>query len=305
MFKHANTFDYNVKGSRSENCILIDSKNWLINNSNAIIGINSRGGIANTYITEVLAANIPEDSKYTKLNLKAGDIVLLTAVSTRVYCHRTFTLPIDGDNTKYTDIPVSHIIGRFEKGTISLSSLSLFRSYVVLTPVEDVEKEGDLTVTSTVNRNVFKVEKVGPDVKSVKVGDVVLTRDNIVTDIMIYSKQYGVTTEDMIVGKFDGAYDIDKLIPLNKYIVMKDHKSDFAEGSGNILNPHYDVFTDVEQISEVYNEDRFEVIVSDEPSIKTGDILDIPREATSYATLKGTRYYVNSGLTFINARIGE
>ena len=65
-FKHTEYFDYDVQGARSNNCILIDAKNWLANMSNDIVGINSRGGIANNFITEVLATNI-SDEKYNTL----------------------------------------------------------------------------------------------------------------------------------------------------------------------------------------------------------------------------------------------
>lgn len=303
MFKHSEVFDYEVKGSRSENCILIDSNNWRANTTNAIIEFNSRGGIANTYITEVLATNIPEDSKYAHLGLAAGDNVLLTAVSTRVYGARTFSLPINYDTTKYTDIPVSCIIGKFEGNRLSLPSLSLFRSYIVLTLVKDVYKEDVLETTTKVNQNVFRVEKVGGDVKSVSKGDVVLVKDNVVTDIMLYSKQYYVTTEEMVVGKFRGDIKLDNLELLNNYVIMEDYKSDYAEGSSSIINPCYDVFSDVDQVSEVYNEDRFRVIKSSLKGVFAGDIIDIMREATNYTTLSGTRYFVINERTFINFKI--
>ena len=43
-FKHTEYFDYDVQGARSNNCILIDAKNWLANMSNDIVGINSSDG---------------------------------------------------------------------------------------------------------------------------------------------------------------------------------------------------------------------------------------------------------------------
>lgn len=309
MFKHANMFDYQVEGSRSENCILIDSNNWIVNTSNAIVGFNSRGGISNTYITEVLDTNISSEHDYAKYDITSGNIVLLTAVSTRMYCSRTFQIPLNGDTTKYTDIPIRHIIGRFEKGIISISSLTLFDNQVLLIPVDDttlVENNTTLLTTS-INKNVFRVVKTGDKVSEVGEGSLVWVRDNIATDIMIKGESYWVAREADIIAHFPehATTSFNNLEPLFDWIITEDYMSNYAEGSCSILNPSYDVHSDIDQVSEVYNEDRFKVLKSAVAFIKSGDVLDVPREATDYATFLGNRYYLLNGTKFINARIGE
>lgn len=300
MFIHKDVFDYKVKGSRSENCILIDTNNWYVNTSNAVIGVNSRGGISDTNITEVLAANIPEGSKY-KGYVKDGDIVLITTVASRMYCARTFGIPINFDGARYTDIPMAHVIGVFERRQITLPTLKLLGSYVMLTPYDNLPD--GLVISTQLNKTTYKVVKVGPDSKEVSKGDIVLTRDNIVTEIRINGVPYGITTEDMIVGKFKNYTRIEDLEVLPTRIIMSDYMSKHAEGSSVLLNPGYDVHTDIDQVSEVYNEDRFKVIHSAVEGINSGDVLDILRETTNYSTLNGEKYFVVYGKQFINARI--
>lgn len=301
MFEYRDLFDYHIKGSRTENCILIASDNWYVNTSNAIISVNSRGGISNTYITEALAVNVHEGSKYEGL-VSDGDMVLLTSVSTRVYCARTFSLPFEYDCTRYTDIPMAHVIGVFKPRTLSLDSLNIFGTYVVLEPYEE-EDEGSLQLSTQINRTVYKVLKVGRDVTQVSVGDIVLTRDNIVTEIWLGGQPYSMTTEDMLVGKFNGPIKLENVEPLHNCIIMEDYMSDTVEGSSILLNPSYDVHADEDQRSEVYNEDRFKVLLSASEGINVGDILDIVREATNYTTLNGITYFVTYGKQFINAKI--
>lgn len=302
MFKHSNYFDFKIKGSRSENCILIDVDNWVVNTSNMIVGVNSRGGIANSYITEVLATNIGDSNVHAE-DVKAGDFVLLTSVATRMYCSRTFQLPIDFDSTKYTEIPLAHIIGVFgSKNNLSLTSLKILNSYIILDRVSGVDKVNNLVVSTEGTKSVYKVLRC-PENNKVKEGDTVLVRDNSTTELMLNGKEYSFTTLDMVIGKFDGDIAIKNLTPLNNFIVMTDYQSGMAEGSNIILNPEYDVTTDVDQYSEVYKEDQFKVLKSDCDNVFEEDVVRIIREATDYCTFRGIKYFVVSGSKFIEAKI--
>lgn len=308
MFIHSDYFDYKVKGARSENCILIDADNWLINTSNEIVGVNSRGGIATTNITEVLATNIPDDSKYVGY-VKAGDIVLLTSVATRLYCsNRTFKIPVDYDGTRYTDIPMAHVIGVFQNKTLSLSSIKLLGTKILMERLSDVDNNSGFTLTTNTTKSVYKVLKVGSEVKYVKSGDVILVRDNITTDIMLESEPIQLTDEDMVLGVFTDLKELNlsTLRMLPDRIIAKDSQSIKVEGSNSLYNPNYDVDQDEDQLSEVYNTDRFKVVRSSIDSIPEDSILHVIREALEYCTFKGVRYFVTTGKHFIDAiQIGE
>lgn len=302
MFKHSNYFDFKIKGSRSENCILIDVDNWVVNTSNMIIGVNSRGGIANSYITEVLATNINDNNVHAE-DVKAGDFVLLTSVATRMYCSRTFQLPIDFDSTKYTEIPLAHVIGVFgSKNNLSLASLNILNSYIVLDRVEGVDEVNNLIVSTEGTKSVYKVLRC-PKNDKIQEGDTVLVRDNSTTELMLDGKTYSFTTLEMVVGKFNGQIDISNLSPLNNFIMMTDYQSNMVEGSDIIINPEYDVTTDLDQYSEVYKEDQFKVLKSDCDNISENDVVRILREATDYCTFRGVKYFVVCGSKFIEAKI--
>ena len=92
MFKHSKNFKYDIEGSRSENCVLTNTEQWFVNDSNVIVEFNSRGGVSNTFITEVLAENLSEEHKG---EIGAGDVILITAVAAKLYGARRFAIPID------------------------------------------------------------------------------------------------------------------------------------------------------------------------------------------------------------------
>ena len=305
MFKHADYFDYNIEGARSNNCILIDTKNWIANSSNEIVGYNTRGGILTNYITEVLATNIREDNSCYGL-IGVGDIVLLTATATRVYNSHTFNIPVGYDDIKYTDIPTTHVIGKFADKKISLPTLKLFNDFVLLQQ-EDIGTNSTISLVEK-NRTVYKVIRTSDKVESVTEGDVVLVGDNVTTPITLSGIEYYVISESLIIALLNMSVEdkreltAELIRPLKDYTVYKDYQSEKVYGTTLIAKPEYDETKD-EFTSALYTEDFYEVIESDLDILKEHDIVMVSRAATNYVTYNGIRYYTTRGKQFLEARI--
>lgn len=303
-FKHREYFDYEVRGARSNNCVLIDAKNWVANTSNDIVGINSRGGIANNYITEVLDINI-EDEKYQN-TLAAGDLIMITSVASRLYTSHTFTIPIEMDTTDYTDIPVSHIVGKFTNHVISFPSFKPLANFVMLEVLDNVDSATGFIKTTDKTKTICKVVKIGPLVEDLKEDDVVLIRDNVATVTMLGGKTYSIVSEDMVVGIFnDTSFTkplADVLSLRHKFILMDEYQPEKVSEGSLLVLPQYDASKD-EGMSMVYSENTYTVLLSNIPDILPKDLVYINRAATEYITCLGKRYYVTPDSTYIIATV--
>ena len=303
MFKHSKNFKYDIEGSRSENCVLTNTEQWFVNDSNMIVEFNSRGGVSNTFITEVLAENLSEEHKG---EIGAGDVILITAVAAKLYGARPFSIPIDLDSTKYTDIPYQHIIGKFE-GKISFSTLHLLGDFLLLKRLKNVDtREDGFCVTTEYTDSVYEVVKKA---NSVDVASkVVLVKDNVATPIMLEGIQYyAVSFKDVVAG-FDvnaGEYTVSTIGTVyNHYMIAEDCQTQFANEGSTIFKAGYDL-EEQEWLSESYNENRFRVVLSMLDGIDANDIIYAIREAFEYCTFGGTKYFVMDNKRFILAKLKE
>ena len=303
MFKHSKNFKYDIEGSRSENCVLTNTEQWFVNDSNMIVEFNSRGGVSNTFITEVLAENLSEEHKG---EIGAGDVILITAVAAKLYGARPFSIPIDLDSTKYTDIPYQHIIGKFE-GKISFSTLHLLGDFLLLKRLKNVDtREDGFCVTTEYTDSVYEVVKKASSVDVTS--KVVLVKDNVVTPIMLEGIQYyAVSFKDVVAG-FDvnaGEYTVSTIGTVyNHYMIAEDCQTQFANEGSTIYKAGYDL-EEQEWLSESYNEDRFRVVLSMLYGIDANDIIYAIREAFEYCTFGGTKYFVMDNKRFILAKLKE
>ena len=303
MFKHSKNFKYDIKGSRSENCVLINTEQWFVNDSNVIVEFNSRGGVSNTFITEVLAENLSDAHKG---EIGAGDVILITAVAAKLYGARPFSIPIDLDSTKYTDIPYQHIIGKFEK-KISFSTLHLLGDFLLLKRLKNVDtREDGFCVTTEYTDSVYEVVKKASSVDVTS--KVVLVKDNVVTPIMLEGIQYyAVSFKDVVAG-FDvnaGEYTVSTIGTVyNHYMIAEDCQTQFANEGSTIYKAGYDL-EEQEWLSESYNENRFRVVLSMLDGIDANDIIYAIREAFEYCTFGGTKYFVMDNKRFILAKLKE
>ena len=303
MFKHSKNFKYDIEGSRSENCVLTNTEQWFVNDSNMIVEFNSRGGVSNTFITEVLAENLSEEHKG---EIGAGDVILITAVAAKLYGARPFSIPIDLDSTKYTDIPYQHIIGKFE-GKISFSTLHLLGDFLLLKRLKNVDtREDGFCVTTEYTDSVYEVVKKASSVDATS--KVVLVKDNVVTPIMLEGIQYyAVSFKDVVAG-FDvnaGEYTVSTIDTVyNHYMIAEDCQTQFANEGSTIYKAGYDL-EEQEWLSESYNENRFRVVLSMLDGIDANDIIYAIREAFEYCTFGGTKYFVMDNKRFILAKLNE
>ena len=303
MFKHSKNFKYDIEGSRSENCVLTNTEQWFVNDSNMIVEFNSRGGVSNTFITEVLAENLSEEHKG---EIGAGDMILITAVAAKLYGARPFSIPIDLDSTKYTDIPYQHIIGKFE-GKISFSTLHLLGDFLLLKRLKNVDtREDGFCVTTEYTDSVYEVVKKASSVDVTS--KVVLVKDNVVTPIMLEGIQYyAVSFKDVVAG-FDvnaGEYTVSTIGTVyNHYMIAEDCQTQFANEGSTIYKAGYDL-EEQEWLSESYNENRFRVVLSMLDGVDANDIIYAIREAFEYCTFGGTKYFVMDNKRFILAKLKE
>ena len=303
MFKHSKNFKYDIEGSRSESCVLTNTEQWFVNDSNMIVEFNSRGGVSNTFITEVLAENLSEEHKG---EIGAGDVILITAVAAKLYGARPFSIPIDLDSTKYTDIPYQHIIGKFE-GKISFSTLHLLGDFLLLKRLKNVDtREDGFCVTTEYTDSVYEVVKKASSVDVIS--RVVLVKDNVVTPIMLEGIQYyAVSFKDVVAG-FDvnaGEYTVSTIGTVyNHYMIAEDCQTQFANEGSTIYKAGYDL-EEQEWLSESYNENRFRVVLSMLDGIDANDIIYAIREAFEYCTFGGTKYFVMDNKRFILAKLKE
>ena len=303
MFKHSKNFKYDIEGSRSENCVLTNTEQWFVNASNMIVEFNSTGGVSNTFITEVLAENLSEEHKG---EIGAGDVILITAVAAKLYGARPFSIPIDLDSTKYTDIPYQHIIGKFE-GKISFSTLHLLGDFLLLKRLKNVDtREDGFCVTTEYTDSVYEVVKKASSVDVTS--KVVLVKDNVVTPIMLEGIQYyAVSFKDVVAG-FDvnaGEYTVSTIGTVyNHYMIAEDCQTQFANEGSTIYKAGYDL-EEQEWLSESYNENRFRVVLSMLDGIDANDIIYAIREAFEYCTFGGTKYFVMDNKRFILAKLKE
>lgn len=300
MLKHKN-FKYDVKGSRSENCVLINTEQWYVNDSNMIVEFNSRGGVSNTYITEVLAENL---TSY-KGEVKTGDTILITAVAAKLYSARPFSIPIDFDSTKYTDIPYQHIIGKFDK-KISFDSLHLLGDFVLLKRLKGVDnRENGFCITTNYTDSVYEVVKKAD---SVDVATYILAKDNVTTPIMLEGIQYYAVSYKDVVAGFDvnaGGYTVDSISTVyNHFIIAEECQTQHATEGSTIFKADCDI-EEKEWISEAYNENRFKVVASALNGIDVNDVIYAVREVFDYCTFNGTKYYVVNNKNFILAKITD
>lgn len=297
-------FNYKLKKNKSENCILIKAKEWEDNTSQLIKLCSKSGREGVTYISRVLDENI--DKKTYNTQISKGDKVLLTKTASNVAYLAPFKIPVNFDNTEYGNVHVMQIIGKFEGEETTLESLQPLYDKVIMEKVK-VEVSDTLEVTTGDELSVGKIVKIGTNRFSnkwekeplkTKVGDVVLLRDNITTNITFSSKDYMCTEEGMIVGVFKNEEDLslDNLEYINNSVLMKEFEKEKIEDNSVIFSPILDI--NIEDISDIYDRDRFTVVGKDSKisELSKGDNIYMWRDYTNYVYFKGKQYFITYGI---------
>ena len=294
------------KVPKTENCVIIDTKNWIKNNSQKLTVYRMSGRDFPTYISKVISINDVRDE--FKGEIRKDDIILLTRVSSEVAQYRTFG--IDPDDERYYNVPIMQVIGTFSEGKIDIEHLRPLFDKIIIKKV-DTKKVGLLNLPDS-NVIIGEVVKTGwckfdkdwnRHELDVKVGDHVLIRDNVTTEIFLSGETYYATEESMVVGIFKNTtYTLDNLevisssVLLESYIPNKVLESKFWTPALNYES---------EDVTDIYNRDLFKIVAVDKSLTKLskGDIILVDRNITNYVYLGMDKYFILSGMDYIEAKV--
>lgn len=308
--KILNKLNYNINYTKNSGCILINPKDWESNDTSKVQGYTVDGTLAMNYLTKVLKTNIEEEVYGTPLS--EGDLVLLTKTASKVSYLKPFKIPIGINNKHFSNVHILQVIGKFKDGIMDIDNLEPLFDKVIMeeikVPINSTIYAGEPDVAS-----VGKVIKVGDggftrkwkrrDME-VKVGDIVLLRDNITTKVNLSDKEYICTEDSMIVGRFEnGNIDMNNLHMFHEGILMEEKQEEKAMDSSILLSPTINL--DEEDISEVYQRDRFKVISKNNKIlyVDCGDTVIVNRDCTNYVNFKGKKYYIVNGIKNIEGKI--
>lgn len=288
------TYVCNLPYTKSENCVLVYAKECssLENNSNLILS-NVRG-----YTREVL------DVGYTEVflthKLVKNDVVVVSKTMENISRLRNFTVDDEYDDKQLVNIHCMQILGRVNSDfpyNIELFYNKVLLSEVILENVVTSEK-------------IYSVLKVGPHnfddnwnkiPMEVRERYLVLVTQNSLTPVpesVSNEPNLYITEENNIVGYFGGSdLSMDEdFIPLSNKIVLTPHE-DTMYGSLQLVK--YD--EEVDDISEMYNRDKFDVVAvgKDIKQIKKGDIINVNRDTLSPITFNYKDYFIANGEDYI------
>lgn len=280
--------DYKVP--RTENSVLIDVNNWKTPDSTLIQASKINGKLSNTYITEVLDTNI----KYKGIN--KGDYILISAVSSEIAPLRSYKRI---NNRKFFDLPIEQIQGVFQNKKICYKNLKIIKDKILIKKVEN-NTTGYLLTNS--NMMLGEIVKIGEQVSKVKLGDLVIIRDNISTEIALDDGVYYSLEERMVVGILQGN-SLENLKLINESILMKPYKPKKVLNSKLLITP--DINYDELDYSDIDNRNLFKVEYADNNlgKIKRGDIILVNRCLTNYVYFDMDKYFIINGYENIEAKV--
>lgn len=275
--------DYKV--TRTENCALIDTNEWI--SSSEITVQNVKGRKSTTLITEVLEENFKEKSEIEK-----GDYILMTKVAADVALMRSYSL----NNKKCFNLPVSQIIGKFNNRNINLANLKLAKGKVL---IEKIEKNTSKLWVPDTSDMLGKIVKVNSENNFLLKGVIVMLKDNIATPIKLDNKEFFAADDTNIVGIVDN----NNVNYINESILMTPYIHKYVPGSDLLITPDID-FENLDY-SDIYNRDLFKVEYCDEnlKKIKKGDIILVRRDYTSYVYMNDEKFFLLNGMQWIEAKL--
>ena len=272
-------FECNIPYTKSENCIIINARDWVDKSETSLI-LSKR----NTGIQKVDGVGYTEVFKTHEIDI--GDEVLITKVASQIAYLRPYEIP--DDNNMYANIHQMQLIGKYIRdGSIELfyDKLQLEKIYL---------HQGDL-ITNDSSYCMFRVVNTGSHAfdsdwnkKELEVEKdmYVLLDEHVCTT---FSDDFYYAEEGRVVGYFEGGSTLDDLVPLSTKILLKPKPC--MDKTGSLYNPLVDL--DVEDISEVYDRDRFEVIAvgKEIDTVKKGNIISVGRDYLSSISFAGAEYF--------------
>lgn len=295
--------DFKVK--RAENCVLIDTKAWITDGTGISLHRMS-GRDVPTFINK--AISVYPITEGLRDIVSEGDTILLSKVASDISQYKKFE--IKAGDERYFHCPIMQVLGTFKNSEISFNALNMCTDKILIEKV-DLEYKG--LYLSEDNTMVGRVVKIGTcrfdkDWKkqplSVKVGDIVLIRDNVTTKVRLSEGEYYATEESMVVGVFNSSvFDLDHLTVLNNYVIMSPYIPETL--SSIVVTPILDY--ENEDITEIYNRDLFKVLKVPEKfdNISRDDILLVDRNLTNYVYIGSKKYFVISDIDYITSKINK
>lgn len=295
--------DFKVK--RAEDCVLIDTKAWLMDGTGISLHKMS-GRDVPTGLIKVL--DVYDKTKELKGVVAEGDTVLLSKAAADISQYRKFGVK-EGDD-RYFHCPIMQVLGVFRDKDISLNSLSMCTDKILLKKIDAKVNglflsEDNTMVGEVVKTGTHKFDKEWNKLPlSVKIGDIVLIRDNVTTKVNLQEGEYYATEDSMVVGTFTSSeFDLSSLTILNNYIILESYVQETLNSI--VLTPVLDF--EEEDITEIYNRDLFKVVKTDDKidKIFKNDIVLIDRNFTNYVYIGSKKYFVVAGMDFVTGKINR
>lgn len=295
------------KVPRAKDCVLIDTKEWIQNSAYGLTVHRMSGRDIPTYLAKAKSAYL--DNQNFKESLNVGDLLLISRVASEVAQYRTFS--IDGEDKRYYNVPVMQILGSFKDNKISFNSLNMLFDKVLIRKLDD--EKGNILKLPENNTMIGEVVKVGTcrfdkdwnkQELTVKIGDRVLIRDNVTTEIFLDGTTYYATEESMIVGIFKtDNYTLENLDLINESVILDKYIPEKTLSSSIFLTPVMN-YEDAD-ITSIYNRDLLRIVAVDKSLTKLskGDIILADRNVTNYVYLGMNKYLILSGMTYIEAKV--
>ena len=294
-----------LKVPKFKDKVIINTKKWVQNHEGCGLGIYRMSGRdLPTYL--IKAEEVYDFSDRFKGSVHKGDLMLVTRMSSEVCMYNTFELEDEG---AYNSIPIMQIIGTFEGNKIAFSNLNLLFDKILVQKKENGYKGFVLPNSNTfigevvkVGTNRFDKEGNSHDLR-VSVGDTVLIRDNVTTEIYLDGQQFFATEEAMVVAIFnDSECSLEEAEIISDSVLMVPYIPEKVSGSV-FVTPNL-TYEDLDT-TDIYNRDLFKVVAVDEnlTKIQKDDILLLDRNITNYVYHGIDRYFIISGTDLIEAKI--
>ena len=288
-------FDYKVP--KSENCVLININNWLKPKGRLLAIQKISGRNSTTYITEALKTNITENLSD---KIKEGSTILLSKVASEIAPYRSFTME---DGEQYFNAPVSQIMGTFKNNDITLENLQMSEGKLLIRKIEDTQD----SPIALMNNNVMigEVVKISEGSSKIEMGDIILVKDNVSTEIAFDGEKFYALEERMVVGVFNGSFSLASMTFLNESVLMKPHTPKKVLNSTLIISPEINL--EELDYSDMYNRDLFKIHFLDKALTKLseGDIVLVNRDYTNYVYFNQEKYFIINGYEYIESIIKE
>ena len=288
--KKLQNFDYNIPYTKGWGCVMIESNNWLQNTTQTFQVYNTTGKISNNGITKIIKTNYNKDIFGDELH--ENDTVLVNHLYARALESMSYT--VDNTHTKYGNIHVTGIVGKFENNIISFDTLKPLFDYVIMERI-DVNLNSGLFVVPDTKTYIGKILKQGTHRYNKKwekipittnIGDRVLLRKGSITNIQLGDKNYLCAKEEDVVGKEVSG----KLELLKDRVLLEPNQAETFNNS-HIMKASVDI-EEKEYLSNSYESNRFKVVLSTIDNINVHDIIYVDTTLLTDVNYRGKNYKV-------------